>query len=167
MRRVSLVLLLFSVAVALLVSGCGEGDSTADSTADTTAATSAADTAISKAQFVKQANAICGKANQELTKISEKFTEEKNLSEKQPPTDAQIGELTKLALPPIVRQFEEIRDLDVPAGDEEKVNAILSAADGAIEEAEDDSSVIYGADGGAFAKANRLSAEYGMKKCSE
>jgi hypothetical protein len=155
MRRTLLVLGLIAIG-ALVFSGCGEDDSTADTTA-----------AITKAALIKKADAICVKTSQELTRTAEDFSKEKGLSAEQSLNKAQVGELTELALPPIVRQFEEIRDLDVPAGDEEKVNAILSAAEGAIEEAEDDSSVIYGADGGAFAKTNRLSAEYGMKKCSE
>lgn len=160
MRRTLLVLALSLAAIPLLLAGCGESDSTAGDTADDSAA-------ISKAQFVAQANAICAKTNQELTKIAEDFTEENTLSAQQQLTKAQVGELSKLALPPIVRQFEEIRALGVPAGDEKQVNAYLSAADEAIEKGEAEPTAIYGANGGAFAKANRLATAYGLDKCGE
>jgi len=157
MRRGFLVLLLFSLAGAVFVSGCGDSGG---STADTTAASS-------KPQFVKQANAICAKTNQELTKTSEDFSKEKNLSESKPPTSAQVSELSKLALPTIVRQVEELRSLAAPAGDEKEVDAILVAAEEAIKKGEQDPAAIYGANGGAFAKANRLATEYGLEECGE
>lgn len=163
MRRGFLVLLLFITALALVASGCGEDGSTADTAGDATAETTAT---VSKAQFTKQANAICAAANREITKISEDFAKE-NLSEEKRPTTAQITELATLALPTISRQVDELRALDVPAGDEEEVDAILSAAEGAIEKGEQDPTAIYGANGGAFAKANQLSADYGLDKCSE
>jgi hypothetical protein len=156
MRRGFLVLLLFSLAVAAVASGCGDSGS---STADTTAG-------ISKAEFTKQANAICAETNQELIKISEEFSKE-NPSEGKPLTDAQVSELAKLALPTVARQVEELRALGVPAGEEEKVDAIFSAAEEAVAKGEEDPAAIYGADGGAFAKANRLATEYGLDRCSE
>lgn len=140
----------------MLLSGCGESDSTADGTAP-----------ISKAEFVKQADAICAKTSQELIKAAENFSKEKRLAEEEPLTEAQIGELSELALPIIVRQFEEIRALGAPPGDEEKVNAILAAAEKGIAKGEQDPAAIYGADGGVFKKANQLSSDYGLKKCSE
>lgn len=123
--------------------------------------------AIAKPEFLKQANAICADTNQELIKTSEEFTKEKNLPENSRPTDAQLGELTKLVMPAINRQVEELRALGAPAGDEAEVNAILSAVEVAMEEGEKDPATIFGVDGGAFAKANRLAIDYGMEKCGE
>jgi hypothetical protein len=156
MRRGSLALFLCSAGLALVPSGCGDEGSTADTIS-----------AIPKASFVKQANAICARTNQELTEVSEDFSKEKNLSEKTPPTEAQVGELVELALPVIRRQVEEIRALGAPAGDEERVNEILSAAEEAIEKGARDPNAIYGAGGGAFAKANRLATDYGLEQCGE
>lgn len=162
MRRICLVLALFSAALALIASGCGGGDGSAESTT----AASKDGSAISELKFLVEANAICAKANQELAKTSETFAKE-NLSKGAEPTKAQIGELVKLVLPTITRQVEEIRALGAPAGDEEKVEAILSAVEDAIRQGESDPAAIYGANGGAFAKANRLSADYGLVDCSE
>lgn len=159
MRRGFLVLLLFGVA-ALAAYGCGESDSTAGESADASAA-------ISKADFIDEANAICVKTNQELTKIAEDFAKENTISEEQQLTEAQVGELSKLALPPIIRQFEELRALGIPAGDEKQVNAFFSAAEEAIEKGERNPTAIYGANGGAFAKANQLATDYGLDKCGE
>lgn len=156
MRRGFLVLLLFGATIALAVSGCGGSDSTAD-----------APKPILKTEFVVQANAICAKTGQELTKIGEDFSKENPLPEGQQLTKAQVSELSKLALPPIVRQFEELRDLGVPAGDEKQVNAFLSAGEAAIEKGERDPAAIYGANGGAFAEANQLATDYGLDKCGE
>lgn len=160
MRRGFLVLLLFSLAaVALVASGCGEDDDSAETTAETAAA-------VSKAEFTDQANAICAKANQEITKTSEQFAKE-NLSEEERPTTAQISELAKLALPTINRQLEELRALDAPVGDEQEVDAIFSAAEEALAKGEQEPVAIYGANGGAFEKANRLATNYGLDKCGE
>lgn len=155
MRRILLVLLVLGAA-AISAAGCGEDDSTAETTA-----------AISKAEFVKRANAICAKANEELAKTSEEFAKEQNLSEKNSPTEAQVDQLSKLALPTIARQVEELRALDAPAADQGKIDAILSAAEEAVEKGEQDPAAIYGADGGAFAKANRLATDYGLDQCGE
>jgi hypothetical protein len=157
MRRGFLVLLLFGLAAgAFVASGCGESDSTADQP-----------TAISRADFIDEANAICANTNQELTKTAEDFSKKNTISEEQQLTEAQVGELSKLALPLIVKQFEELRALGVPAGDEKQVDAILSAAEEAIEKGERNPAAIYGADGGAFAKANGLATDYGLDKCGE
>lgn len=139
-----------------MLAGCGESDSTADVAAP-----------IPKAEFVKKANAICAQANQELAEIAEKFTQEKNLSEKNRPTDAQVTELATRSLPPIKRQVEELRALGVPTGDEQQVDEFLSAAEEAVEKGEQDPAALYGANGGAFAKANRLATDYGLDKCGE
>jgi hypothetical protein len=165
MRRVFLVFL-FGVLAALAASGCGGDEGTSDpDPVDTAPAEAPA--AIAKPEFVKQANAICAKTNQELIKTSEDFTKEKNLSESSQPTDAQLGELTNLVMPAINQQVEELRALGAPAGDEAEVDAILSAVEVAIEEGEQDPATIYGADGGAFARANRLAVAYGLEKCGE
>jgi len=160
MRRVFLVLLIFSAGLlALGALGCGGSESTADTTSS--------NSEVSKAAFVKQANAICGRTNRELAQLSERFSKENNLSEKIQPTEAQVTELSQQALVPIAKQVEEIRALEAPAGEEDEVDAIVTAAEKALEEGEADPAAIYGAGGGAFAQANRLSAAYGLKECSE
>ncbi|HEU4463221.1 MAG TPA: hypothetical protein VFR75_11575 [Solirubrobacterales bacterium] len=143
------------MAVVLAASGCGEDDGAAETAA-----------ALSKAEFTEQANAICAKANQEITKTSEQFAKE-NLSEEERPTTAQISELAKLALPTINRQLEELRALGAPAGDEQEVDAIFAAAEEALAEGEQEPIAIYGANGGAFEKANQLATAYGLDKCGE
>jgi hypothetical protein len=57
------------LAVSLFAIGCGGGDDTTETTASLT-----------KAQFVKQGNAICENGNREIDASFEEFTKEHNLS---------------------------------------------------------------------------------------
>ena len=68
-------------AVALIVAGCGSDSSTTDSTASLT-----------KAEYLKQGNAICAAGNKEINAGFEKFFEENEFSKKNQPTQADFQE---------------------------------------------------------------------------
>jgi hypothetical protein len=155
-------LLAVCVAIAMIVGGCGGGDDTTDSTA------TADSPELTKAQFLKQGNAICAKANEELNGEVAKFFKENGLGEKQQPSTAELTEVAEDFVTPIVgRQVEEIRQLGSPAGEEQQVEKILSAAEEGIKKSEEDPDSLLAGENSAFGKANQLAKEYGLKTCGE
>lgn len=140
--------------LAALVAGCGGGG---DSTSSLT-----------KAEFVKQGNAICAKGNEEIEEGFEKFVKENNINPKKRPTKAQQTEATEEVLLPTVRkQIDGIRALGLPSEGEEEADAVLKAAEKGLEEAEEDPSSAATENGKQFAEANKLAREFGLTKCGE
>ncbi len=142
---------------ALLVAGCGGGDDNGDSTAS-----------LSKAQFVKQGNAICRKGNAKIETEFEKFAEERNLQENKKPSKPVFEEATETILVPgITSQVEEIRALGTPEGDEGEVDEILTGAEEAVEEAEEEPVSFAEGESPKLKEVNRQAREYGLTVCGE
>jgi hypothetical protein len=151
-----LALLAGALAVALVIAGCG---SSSDSS--TTAS-------LSKAEFVKQGNAICKAGNKEIEEGFEEFTKENNLSKTKPPSKAIQEEAAEtILIPAINNQVEEIRALGTPEGDEGEVDEILTDAEEAVEESEEDPTSLLGAEPAKFKELNKESREYGLTVCGE
>ena len=78
MSKALVVALVAFAAIAMIVAGCGGGgDSTTDSGS------------LTKAEFLKQGNAVCAKGNKEIEEGFEEFEKENGLQNKQP-TEAQL-----------------------------------------------------------------------------
>jgi len=151
-----LALLAGALAVALVIAGCGSSDSSS-----TTAS-------LSKAEFVKQGNAICKAGNKEIEEGFEEFTKENNLSKTKPPSKAIQEEAAEtILIPAINNQVEEIRALGTPEGDEGEVDEILTDAEEAVEEGEEDPTSLLGAEPAKFKELNKESREYGLTVCGE
>jgi hypothetical protein len=119
------------VAVAVIVAGCGSSSDTTESTAS-----------ISKAEFLKQGNAICAAGNKEINEGFEKFAKENNLGHKEP-SEAQFEELTTTVFAPSVsKQINEVRALGAPEGEEAEVEEFLGNAQEALEELKEEPSRI-------------------------
>ena len=162
MSKPHIGLLAACAAIAMIVGGCGGGDDTTDTTASTDS------TELTKAQFVKQGNAICAKANEELNKEVEKFFKETGLGEKQSPSAAELKKVAEEFVTPIVgRQVDELRELGAPAGEEKQVEKILTAAEEGIEKSEEEPESLLAGENSAFGKANELAIDYGLKTCGE
>jgi uncharacterized protein with von Willebrand factor type A (vWA) domain len=144
------------VAISMIAAGCGGGD---DSSSDSSS--------ITKAQFIKQADAICEKGNKENEAEFEEFAEEKNLSENKEPTKAQQEEaITDIVAPGVQKQIEEIDALGAPKGDEKQVEAIVTSVEEGVEEIEENpGSLIKGEN--PLGKGSKLAKEYGLKACGE
>jgi uncharacterized protein with von Willebrand factor type A (vWA) domain len=152
-----LIAVLAAFAAILLVAvGCGGGsDSSSDSSS------------ISKAQFIKQADAICEKGNEENEAEFEEFAKENGLSEKQEPTKAQQEEaISEIVAPGVQKQIDEIDALGAPEGDEKQIEAMVAAVEEGVEEIEEDpGSLTEGKN--PLAKGSKLAKEYGLKTCGE
>lgn len=152
-----LALLIGAMAVALVAVGCGGGDDTTESTASLT-----------KAEFVKQGNAICSKGSAKLESEFEAFAKEHNLSQNEEPSKATLEEeVEEVLIPAVTRQVEEIRDLGVPEDDQGEVDEILTGAEEAIEEGEEEPSTLLASSPGKFTEVNKEAREYGLTVCGE
>jgi hypothetical protein len=158
-----LIVPLFAVLViGLVAAGCGSSD---DSTTGSTDGGETSTASLTKAEFVKQGNAICKVGNEEIDGEFEKFAEENGLNENKEPTEAQFEEAAEeFLLPTITRQVEEIRALGTPEGEGEAIEAFLDNAEAEVEKVEGDPSLL-GED--AFNAVNEEARAIGLTVCGE
>lgn len=120
-------LLALGLATVVAVAGCGGSGA-----ADTTVA------AISKAEFIKKADAICAKGQKRSQSELNAFGKENKAPEAKEPTTAEWSEIgTQILVPALQRQLDEVRQLGSPAKDEEQIGEYLDQSEEAIEELEE------------------------------
>jgi hypothetical protein len=141
-----------AMAVALVATGCGGGDS-ATSTAS-----------VSKAAFIKKLDAVCQKGTERMQRAILVFLKEHK--DVQRPNKAQSEKLVGTAIVPSVKtELKELKALAEPEGDEERVNAIISALEEGLETAEDNPEAVVGSSDAVFGIFGRLAGEYGAEAC--
>jgi ABC-type glycerol-3-phosphate transport system substrate-binding protein len=151
-----IMLLAGVVVIAAVVAGCGNSDDSSDTTA------------LTKQQFIAQADAICKKGNDEIEEGFESFAKENDIPKNQEPNDEQGKEIVETVIVPSVdTQSEEIRALGAPSGDEDEITAMLDSLDEGIEEAEEDPESLFDSKSDPFADANKQAKAYGLKVCGE
>lgn len=138
---------------ALLFAGCGGGGE--DSSSGKT---------ISKEEFIAKADAICKKGTTRLQKAI--FAALKNPRNLTKVSEAeQIKIVTTAMVPNISREAKELRALGVPEGDEEKVDAMISALEEGVETAEQDPQAVTKSSDVVFGISSRIAGEYGLTAC--
>lgn len=158
MSKSLMVLLAAAAALAIVIAGCGSGSDNTETTSSLT-----------KAEFVKKGNALCAKGNEEIEEGFEKFGKEHGFSKEKEPSNAELEEAVESVLiPKISKEIEGIRALGTPAEGGAEAEAVLDAAEEALEKGEEDPSVMLKEESaGPFAKANKLAREFGLTKCGE
>lgn len=147
MKKGSVFLLSVVMAVAaLFVAGCGGGDET---------------TALTKAEFVKQANAICKEAEQERLNLFKQVVATVDPDGTKKERDEAIQ---KVIVEPYEGAAKEIESLGAPSGDEAKVSTIVKAMETSLRKVEKNPRLI-GTTTIQFAASNKLVNEYGLTKC--
>jgi hypothetical protein len=144
------------VALAGIVAGCGSSDD--DSTATPT-----------KAEFKKQASAICEKGKERIDDELEAFVK-KIGGPTVTPTEAEVSELASdIVVPAIKTEAERMRELGIPSGDEEEITAMLDAFDKGIEEGEANPEKVFASEGisAPFAKGAEIATKYGLEGCGQ
>ncbi len=153
-----LALLAALCAVAIVAAGCGSSD---DSTTDSTES-------LTKVEFLKQGNAICTEGNETIDAGFEELAEEKNLDENSRPPQSVLDEAAEtILIPSVTKQIEELRALGTPEGDEGELDQLLTAAEAAIEEGEEDPSSMSSENSNPFEAVNKEAAAYGLTACGE
>jgi hypothetical protein len=145
------VLVATAAGAALVATGCGDDD---ESTA-----TGASGVPPSREEFIAEADAICRRYLSELDRAAaEAFRGRTSAKDLERYISDEFAPATE-------DELAEIRALTPPEGDEEDVDAILDAAEGAVEAVGDNPSLF--ATGSPFAEANRLASEYGLRVCGQ
>ena len=155
-RLAALLAALAIAAFAVFAAGCGDSDD--DGTTDSGAS-------LTKAEFVKQANAICAANNKEIDAEFEEFAEDNNLSKNKPPTPEQLEQAADDFLLPIVNdQIDELREIEPPEAQAGAFEALLDEAEAEAEKLEDDPSTL---DEQSFVKVNKRARALGLEACGE
>jgi hypothetical protein len=175
-----------AIAVALLVLGCGGGGSDSSTEASsnsqgggsgensgTTTAilskpiTSVPTSALTKAQFLKRADAACLKTRHtgsvELTAYLRRNKVGLEREEILPHVEEIYNTIT---LPAYEGQIDGIRSLGAPKGDEARIVAILDAMQKGAKEAGEDPAAFFFNTGGPLAHAYELARGYGLLRCA-
>lgn len=150
-----IAILATAVAVVALMGGCGGGSDSGSSTAS-----------LSKAQYIKQGDAICAKAEKKKNTDLEAAFEEGSKGNKPLSKAAEQELVTTVALPPIATMTEELAALGEPDTEGEEAAAVVAAFEDGVQTIEDDpAAVLKGSD--PFAEADKLAAQLGFKACDE
>jgi hypothetical protein len=139
------------LTVGLVLAACGSSNNSTSTTA-----------ALTKAEFLKQGNAICKKGNQQINKAGQKQFPKGSGK----PTQAQITKFaTGTIIPSVQSQINQINALGAPSGDEAKVNAIVVSAQSDLDKAKTDPKLLTSNKSNPFAKTNKLANTYGLTVC--
>jgi hypothetical protein len=143
-----------AMVVALVLVGCGGGGDSSSSASS-----------ISKEEFITKADAICKQGTERLQKAIA------GLLRKQPNiTKVTKGEQEKIVatvmVPSVSREARELRALGVPEGDDEKVDAMITALEEGVETAEQDPVAVTKSSDAIFGITSRIAGEYGLTACA-
>lgn len=141
-----------ALVLLLALAGCGSSNSSSSSTTSAVPTTG-----ITKADFVKRANAICVKGNAESKAAAAKLGAN---SEGQIVTFVRSTEV-----PAVQAQIDAIRALGAPPGDAAKIAEMLKLAEHAVKEVKIQPTVISsGVD--VFAGFAHIAHPYGLTSCA-
>jgi hypothetical protein len=150
MGRGSTTLVAAAVAAALLVAGCGGDSSSADS--------------ISKEEFIAKADVICKKGTERMqAAIGVVLKDQRNLAKVSKADQEKI--VKTVMVPSVSREVKELRALGVPDGDDERVDAMITALEEGVETAERNPEVVTKSSDAIFGIASRIGGEYGLAVC--
>jgi hypothetical protein len=147
--------LLLATALAVLPLGCGSGEGEDSLPVGT----------ISKAQFLKQARAICAQGTKEAQKLDDAAWE-KYEPDHITTDEAVLNKISLALLPAREKEFQRLRALGLPKGDEKYVDAMLTAAEEGVEEGREDPAALrdwpphFG-----FSRSYEMGAKYGLEGC--
>ena len=142
-----------AIVVALLATGAAAGCGGDD------------EEPLSKAEYIKQGDAICKKANAELEREAEEMF--RDLGSNERPSEEQLSTFVEdLIKPKIQGQVDDLRELSPPEGDEETVNAIYEKVEEGLSKVEGDPQLLL-SDDDPLQPATDAAADYGFKDCSE
>jgi hypothetical protein len=137
-------LLVCALTLGLVLAGCGGGDDN-----------------LTKAEFIKQADAICKQGNQRINAAAKDV-----FTTKQEPSQAQLKQFaTETLIPDVQGQVDEVRALNEPSDDEAQVNEFLDSAQSELDKGKKDP--LYMTTDKSFSKANQLGKQYGFKVCAQ
>jgi hypothetical protein len=139
------------LVATLVVAGCGSNDKKAD--------TAASASGLTRAGYVKSADAVCRAGSARMKAVLAKLPQQ--------PSKQQIRTFTvQSAIPELLRELRELRALPRPAGDKAALDEVYNALGTAIGKLTANPDLVS-ASGAAspFTKPDQLAHKYGLKFC--
>jgi nucleoside phosphorylase len=144
------------LAAVVVMVGCGGGGDSSSTVEEG---------AVTKSHYLKQADAVCEKGEEELQADFATFLKEKENVKKA--TKADYAELIeKVVVPNISAEIDELRELEVPQGDAGQVEAMWNAREESIATAEGEPEAVIAKSEEVFGHASKLASDYGLKVCA-
>jgi hypothetical protein len=158
--------LLSTVAV-----GCGgDGEGSADGSGGEEAAKGSSATgsqsAITKSQFLNEAETICSTEGSKVLKETSAYLEARGSDYNSAEGPVLADAIQEVVVPALRAQIEQLRSLQAPPGDEDRVSAFLDALQGSVEEAAVRPPSSTKEFQGVFARPRQLGQAYGFKACA-
>lgn len=151
MSKRLMTMLVGVAALAILSVGCGDSSSGSEDS-------------LTRAELIKQGDAICKEASTKLAAESEAFRKSKGLKEGASPSEELYFELVEqVYLPSVEKRVEAIEGLNPPSADEGQIEAILLATEEGIATTRKDVKSFFKED--PFKESKELSQRYGFKVC--
>jgi hypothetical protein len=161
--RIKIIMsLLLAIVASMLAAGCGGGDDSDSATAGPITASS-----LSKAEYVKQVNAICVKNREERLEAVEDYVVEPAKGSQK--TLEEVSVAIQETFPAgMEKQLAEMRELGAPSGDEKQIEEIVKAFERAAEDASENAEIRTGDTtfDKSFSHAGVLAKKYGIEECS-
>ena len=116
---------------------------------------------LSKAEYIKQGDAICNKSGDKIDKEAQKITSDT-------PSEEEITPFVEETFKPeIESQISGLRDLTPPEADADKLNEIYEQVEEALAKVEDDPGTLLEQGADPFEDANKAAQDYGFKVCGQ
>lgn len=121
---------------------------------------------LNKEEFIKQASARCRQEKKGLLQKAAKYVNEHSSEEITEPVLTANG-VSEVIMPVVEAQIEAVRQLGAPAGDEDEIEAMLSAQEEAVETVKEQERLdpVKGPSE-FFEDNNKTYEEYGLRACS-
>jgi len=111
-----------------------------------------------KAQFIRQGDAICRQAAAEQVKLASHY-------KKKEIAPGHYKATTSVVVPPMEKELRRLKGLSPPQDDEKKVRAILEGIESGVHDAQHDYLDVFYEENDPFAEANELARKYGFHAC--
>jgi hypothetical protein len=164
MTRLKIIALPTAIALGFAIFGCGGSDETP------TAASASSARPLTKAAFIKRADAICAAADKQIDFRAPIYREahEEELG-KLSPIAAEEKMIRVFLFPSIKKQVKDLEALDPPKGDEAKIQEIIVGIKEGMKKAEKKPYILSQEVRGKYpyTKVSELARAYGFKDCDE
>ena len=145
-------------ASACLLAGCGGSDDPGTTTAPVEPA------AISRTEFLRQANEICFSTRTQIeAAVDDLVVGREGLREAEPKETARV--VTRVVVPALESNVEAICAIGAPEGDEGEIARILETTRRGIAELRTDPAGVLDRPPPALRDAGRLARDYGAERC--
>jgi hypothetical protein len=153
-----------AIVFAVLAAGCG---SSSDSGGEATAAGT-----ITKAEYIKKANAICLKAREEIVNPAVSRLEKVAAEQPDKLPQEELKMVRFLIIPKVEEEVAQLRALGFPKGDKPTLEKFLKLTEDVVTEAEEEPETFvngpkYKEGFAHYGKAYHLAVDYGMSECPQ